>query len=97
MQVSGSIITIPAITLPDGSLSKAVDLDLAGRAGQAVRIYVDADGLTYINPARDMYWQVAELVIPPACSGMDDEGNPTPPPPLDLATITITAFTLPEA
>jgi len=81
--------------MPDGSMSAASDIDLAGLEGKTVRIYVDAAGIAHINPASEMYWQLAEISIPFAQAGEDANGNPTPPPPLDLSMLNIVTFASP--
>ncbi len=74
MQVSGSNITIPAIKLPDGTMSKSQAVDLITHQGIVVRIYVDATGKTQINPKRECYWQVCELSLPPEHSEQVQQG-----------------------
>ncbi len=66
MQLLTAIINVPAIKLPDGTMSKTQVIDLTERQGQIVRIYVDARGGVEINPKKDCYWQVFAMTLPAA-------------------------------
>ena len=59
----GSMLLIPPIPLPNGSLSAPCSIDLTAHQGRMARIYLSAAGLPEINPG-DSYWQVAEVLLP---------------------------------
>lgn len=64
--IHGSIIIIPPIVLPGGSVSAEQAIDLSPYQGGVARVYVSAAGGFEINPRADSYWQVAEVTLPPA-------------------------------
>lgn len=66
--INGATINIPALRLPSGALSAAHSIDLTPYQGGAVRVYLSADGAFRVNPASDSYWQIAEVMLPPAAT-----------------------------
>ena len=89
-------VTIPAITLPDGSMSLEQQVDLTPYQGQTARIYLTADGRVQVNPPADCWWQMAEVVLPPEQKETTEEGEVGAVIPLDLSTVDIKFFDLPE-
>lgn len=85
------MLNIPAIKLPDGSMSEPSAVDLSQYFGRAVRVYVTTDGAVVINPRQDTYWQVAEVRVPP--QARTDDGDLLP---LDYAALEITRFEAPK-
>ena len=59
----GSMLLIPPIRLPNGSLSAPCSIDLTTHQGRTARIYINAAGLPEISPCCS-YWQVAEVLLP---------------------------------
>lgn len=63
-----SVLNVPSLRLPDGSMSASQSVDLSPYQGGVVRVYVNAAGCIEINPAAESYWQVAEAMLPPAAT-----------------------------
>lgn len=64
ISVQGSTFNLAAFTCAWGDVA-AQAVDLSAYAGQKVRIYLDGNLQLQINPREDMFWQLAEMIIPP--------------------------------
>lgn len=51
------------------------DADMTPLQGQMVRIYLDDNLNVAINPKQDMYWQLAEMMLPPPMTRQIDQGS----------------------
>lgn len=64
--LQNSSIDIPKVKLPNGSFSQPLSVDLTAHQGRMVRVYMNKNGQTEINPQSDSYWLIAECNLPAA-------------------------------
>jgi len=98
----GGLITVAGFTCRLGKVVRQT-VDVAGRAGETVRIWLDDDRKLSTDPRRDHHWQLAELVVPAQryteTEAKDGEGKAftvREPIPIDLADVEIKVWSLPE-
>jgi len=51
------------------------DADMTSLQGQMVRVYLDDNLHIAINPKQDMFWQLAEMMLPPPKTRQIDQGS----------------------
>jgi hypothetical protein len=98
LTTKGSKLTIAAFECEVLGKVGQKTIDLAGQAGEYVRIWLEKDGTYSIDKHKDHFWQVAELSVP--VQGYDveitEEGETSTPIPLDLDGVEIRTFELPK-
>jgi len=74
ISVQGSTFNIAAFDCALGHVA-AQEVDLAPYQGQMVRVYLDSNLHIRVNPSGDMYWQLAEMTLPPPQSRQVQQGT----------------------
>ena len=74
ISVQGSTLKLAAFACTLGAVA-AQEADLSPYQGQTVRVYLDGSLQTRINPAEDMFWQLAEMTIPAPQSRQVQQGT----------------------
>lgn len=86
-------------------VTKLVEFDLTAYQGKPFRLYVEEDGSFSVDPNRDHFWLLAEVLVPERMVESVPTGDETEDGqvvhqlmelPLDLNDVVITVFELPQ-
>lgn len=104
--ITGSKVVISSFECNTLGKVSQKTIDMGPYAGKYVRIWLDADGTYSLDRHKNHYWQMAEFQVPEqeyqeVDTGEEDPdtGEPiinTEPAPLDLNTVEIETWELPE-